>query len=90
MPGGSLVITLTENNGSVILEFKDDGVGISGEDISHVFDKFYRGDSTRKIEGSSGLGLAIAKQITEGMGGRIWATSKENEGTSIMISLSKA
>lgn len=88
--GGSLTITLFENSGSVVLEFKDDGCGIKESEISHIFDKFYRGDSARKIEGSSGLGLAIAKRITEGMGGRIWAVSKENEGTSVMISLSKA
>ena len=53
------------------------------------FDRFYRADSARKIEGSSGLGLAIAKQIVNGMDGRIWAVSERGRGSSIMISLRK-
>ena len=72
------------------MEFKDNGKGISKDDLPYVFDKFYRADTARAVEGSSGLGLAIAKQIVEGLGGRIWAISEIDEGTSIIISLKKA
>ena len=71
----------------MILEFCDNGVGIKEEELPHIFDRFYRADSARKIRGSSGLGLAIAKQVVEGLGGRIWATSTYGKGTSILISL---
>ncbi len=87
--GGKLSVILSENCASVLIEFKDDGEGIKKDELSHIFDKFYRADSARKIEGSSGLGLAIAKEITEGLGGRIWALSEEGEGTSVIISLKK-
>lgn len=86
---GQLKIILRETNSSVIIEFKDNGKGIRQEDLPYVFDRFYRADTARTVEGSSGLGLAIAKQIVEGLGGRIWAISEIGEGASIIISLKK-
>lgn len=87
---GKLTLILRETNSSVIMEFKDNGKGISKDDLPYVFDRFYRADTARAVEGSSGLGLAIAKQIVEGLGGRIWAISEIDEGASIIISLKKA
>lgn len=86
---GLLKIMLRETNSSVIMEFKDNGKGISKEDLPHVFERFYRADTAREVKGSSGLGLAIAKQIVEGLGGRIWAISENGQGASIIISLKK-
>lgn len=86
---GELKIILRESNYSVIIEFKDNGKGISKEDLPNVFERFYRVDIAREAKGSSGLGLAIAKQIVEGLGGRIWAISEVGQGTSIIISLKK-
>lgn len=86
---GQLKIILRETNSSVIIEFKDNGKGISKDDLPYIFDRFYRADTARAIEGSSGLGLAIAKQIVEGFGGRIWAISEIDEGASFIISLKK-
>ena len=86
---GEVTILVRETNSSVIIELKDNGSGIKKEDLPHIFDRFYRADSARKVEGSSGLGLAIAKQIVEGLDGRIWARSEEGNGTSILISLKK-
>jgi two-component system OmpR family sensor kinase len=56
-------------NGSAELSVADAGPGISMEDRSELFERFYRGDSTKAS--GSGLGLAIAKQLAELMGGRI-------------------
>lgn len=84
---GKVDVTIRRKLHNVILEFRDNGVGIKEEELPHIFDRFYRADSARKIRGSSGLGLAIAKQIVEGLEGRIWATSVYGEGTSILISL---
>lgn len=87
---GDVTISIRERAASVIIEYKDNGIGIKEDDLPHIFDRFYRGDTSRKTDGSSGLGLAIAKHIVEGHGGRIWAVSKEEQGTSILISLKKA
>ena len=82
-------VFLRETLNSIICEIKDNGCGIEEQEVAHIFDRFYRSDSARGEKEGTGLGLAIAKQIIEGMGGRIWATSKKNMGTSIMISLKK-
>ncbi len=84
---GTLIIKLRNTNNAVILEFLDNGRGINQKDLPYIFDRFYRADFARTIEGSSGLGLAIAKQIVEGLDGRIWAVSKADSGASILISL---
>lgn len=69
----------------------DDGVGISEEDLPHIFDRFYRCDKARgRKEGSTGLGLAIAKSIAETMGGNIRARSVLGEGSTFTIVLPAA
>ena len=83
---GRICIMSRANNSSVIIEIHDNGKGISPDHLPHVFDKFYRGDSARRNDGGSGLGLTIAKQTVEGMGGKIWATSDEGKGASILMS----
>lgn len=86
---GEIKITLRENREFVIIETADNGTGISKEDLPKIFDRFYRCEKSRQIHGSSGLGLAISKQIVENMGGSIWAVSNEGEGTSLFVSLKK-
>jgi signal transduction histidine kinase len=53
---------------------RDRGIGIASEDVSHVFERFYRGQDIRRLEGT-GLGLYICQAIIEAHGGRIWAMS---------------
>ncbi|RMC92339.1 sensor histidine kinase [Clostridium autoethanogenum] len=86
---GNILISLRENNASILIEIKDNGSGINQNDIDKIFDRFYRADSARTETKGSGLGLAIAKQIVEGHNGKIWAASEKNNGTSITISLPK-
>lgn len=86
---GKVEILLRETSASFIVEIKDNGCGISKEDLPNIFNRFYKGNSARTTDGSSGLGLTIAKQIIEGMNGIMWALSEEGRGTSIMISLEK-
>jgi Signal transduction histidine kinase len=85
---GEIIISLRDTSASLIIELRDNGSGIREKDLPHIFDRFYRSDVARSK--GSGLGLAIAKQIIEGHGGKIWAISHGEEGTSIMISLSKS
>lgn len=86
---GRITISLRGTNLSIVIEIRDNGVGIDKDDVNKIFDRFYRGDSARTGTQGIGLGLAIAKQIVEGHKGRIWAISHGDEGTSILISLAK-
>jgi signal transduction histidine kinase len=86
---GRITISLRETNLSIVIEIRDNGVGIDKDDVNKIFDRFYRGDSARTGTQGTGLGLAIAKEIVEGHKGRIWAISHGDDGTSILISLAK-
>lgn len=86
---GIVELILRETRTSAIIEVRDNGPGIPEDHLPHIFDRFYRADASRSNLESSGLGLAIAKQIVEGHEGRIWAVSRIGEGTRIMISLLK-
>lgn len=64
------------------VELEDNGRGIAQKDLAYIFDRFYRADSSRNsATGGSGIGLSIVKKIVEDHGGKIWAVSKEGEGT---------
>ena len=66
----------------VVVSVIDTGVGISPDDLSHVFDRFYRVDRSRtRSTGGSGLGLAIVKQLVEAQGGKVWAKSVSGKGS---------
>jgi histidine kinase len=81
-------IFVKKEEDKIIVEIKDNGKGISKEDIPYIFDRFYRADPSRNTSvGGSGLGLAISKQIIEKHGGGMWAKSIKNEGTSMFFSL---
>lgn len=68
---GSVTVRARRLGKSVEVEVDDSGEGIPGGDGDHVFEAFYRGDSSRGEDGA-GLGLAISKAIVEAHGGRIW------------------
>ena len=72
------------------VEIEDNGKGIAQSDIQYIFDRFYRADSSRNSStGGSGIGLSVARKIIEDHGGKIWALSKEGEGTTIIFILRK-
>ena len=75
---------------NAVIEIRDNGEGMEPDEVTRIFDRFYRVSSARTSDGSTGLGLAISKRIVEDMGGKIWATSRKGEGTSFMISLKLA
>ena len=87
---GKITITLTDELSYIRTGITDTGVGIPKKDLPHIFERFYRGDTSRNTgKGGSGLGLAIAKQIVEDHGGVISAHSEEGEGTTISFTLLK-
>ena len=86
-PGGKVDIRAEARaGGGATVTVSDDGVGISAEDLPHIFDRFYRCDKARGREsGSTGLGLAIAKSITGMLGGDITVRSVPGEGSEFTI-----
>lgn len=77
-----------QHDDQVCVRVTDAGIGLSQEEKSLIFDAFYKADASRHELGSSGLGLAICKQIVENHGGRIWAESDgKGQGTSICFTL---
>ena len=84
--GSAVTISTEEKGESIIIKVKDEGVGIKEEDFDKLFRKFSRLENhlTSKTQGN-GLGLYITKQIVEKMCGEITFTSKENEGTTFIV-----
>ena len=86
--GGSIYVNVRGDGDRILINVTDTGMGISPDDLSHVFQKFYRADNsdTRTI-GGTGLGLYLVKQRVEAMGGRVWAESAFGEGSTFYVSL---
>lgn len=83
---GDIELTLELTAGGVELAVKDNGSGIAQEHLPHVFDRFYRSDSSRTRKyGGAGLGLSITKSIVELHGGTIRAESLEGEGIAFYV-----
>jgi signal transduction histidine kinase len=79
-----------EGGGWVEVRVADTGVGIPPEELSRVFDRFYRGDAARGRPGGTGLGLAIARLLVEQHGGRIDAQSRLGHGSEFRVLLPAA
>ena len=86
--GGSVFVNVVGDSEFATISIKDTGIGISAEDLTHIFQKFYRADNsdTREI-GGTGLGLYIVKQRVEAMGGRVSAESAVGQGTVFYVAL---
>ncbi len=81
---GTIFLTLVTGNGEVTIEAKDTGEGISEEDLPHLFDRFYRGKKTHRVDGI-GLGLAIAHSIITTCKGSLRVKNNEDNGTTFSI-----
>ena len=87
-PETKVTISITEIQESGIrISIRDNGVGMSEEEQSNLFSRYYRGTNTKEKPEGSGLGLAIAKQIVTLHGGDIAVKSKPGEGTEFLILL---
>jgi signal transduction histidine kinase len=86
--GGEIIVRVRQENGELRLEVRDPGIGIPSADLPLVFDRFFRGANVddRRFPGL-GLGLSISQRIVAQHGGRIWATSDAEEGTTFNVAL---
>ncbi len=84
--GGQVTLSLSRADARARLEVCDTGVGISAEDLPHIFERFYRADKGRaRAEAGSGLGLAIGRWIVEQHSGEISVTSGVGRGTTFEV-----
>ena len=85
-PGGEVVLCAESVPGEVRFAVRDTGVGIPADEVSRIFERFYRVDKSRTGRGT-GLGLSIAKHIVEAHGGKIWAESTERQGSTFYFTI---
>ena len=90
-PGGEVRVALREDGEEAVLEVADTGIGIPGDALERVFERFYRVDKGRAREqGGTGLGLAIVKHAARLLGGRVEVESRLGEGSVFRVRLQKA
>ena len=85
---GQIHITVHHTNDLLSICIKDNGIGISEEDLKHMTDRFFRGTNVINIQGT-GLGLHIVKKYLDVMNGSISFTSRINEGTKVFLAFNK-
>lgn len=85
--GGKIQLVASNLNGHIELSVSDTGEGIPAEQLPYIFDRFWRGDQSRQHSGSTGLGLAIARQLILAHNGEIRVASKAGVGTVFTIAI---
>lgn len=80
-PNGRVTVSLSCADGELTGTVCDNGIGISEEDLPHIWERFYRADASRQPGGHSGLGLSMVKWIAEAHGGSVEAESRLGEGS---------
>lgn len=90
-PGGRVTVDLALGDDEATLTVADAGVGIPEQDLPHIFDRFFRGDRSRRRDGSgTGLGLSICRNVVAAHGGTINIQSVIGRGTSVAVTLPAA
>jgi signal transduction histidine kinase len=90
-PGGIVAASATAAEGGVRIEVRDTGSGIAPADLPHIWERFYRGAGSQSLDRTgAGLGLALVRELTEAMGGRVSVESKKGEGSCFGVWLPEA
>jgi two-component system phosphate regulon sensor histidine kinase PhoR len=85
-PGGFVTVTARTVPDGIVVSVADTGIGIPAEDLSRIFERFYKADRARS-GGGTGLGLAIAKHTIQAHNGRLWVESTEGKGSTFSFTL---
>ena len=79
-------LSVRQVGGEAVLEVADSGIGISAEDIPHVFTRFWRGEKSRsRVTGGAGIGLTIVRELVRAHGGRITVESTVGQGSAFRV-----
>jgi signal transduction histidine kinase len=90
-PGGIVAVLASAEGNAVCIEVRDTGEGIPPEELPHIWDRFYRGQSARDEDGrGAGLGLALVRELTEAMGGSVAVDSEVGQGSCFTLKLPRA
>ena len=85
-PGGRVEIAMERQGDRMLISFLDDGSGIAGDQLPHIFERFYRADSSRSTQGF-GIGLSIAQSVAALHRGRITARNRPEGGAAFVVEL---
>ena len=85
-PGGKIIVSSAEVDKKIMLSVHDTGIGISQDEASRIFERFYRADKSRSVPGA-GLGLSLVKAIVRSHGGEIMVNSSPGTGSTFTVSL---
>ena len=86
--GGEVQISLYKQKSNAVIEVRDNGIGISEQDLPNIFERFYRTDESRtRVTGGRGVGLALVKAAVDAHGGTVSVQSKKNSGSTFKIVL---
>ena len=87
-PEGTVTVSVNADNGQVAISISDTGIGISEDDLPHIFKRFYRCDISR-AQGGTGLGLSLVQAIVRSHGGSVNATSHPGKGSTFTVTLTQ-
>ncbi len=79
-------LTMKDDGRNIIVSVKDKGLGITKDQLPYIFNRFFRAEKTKNLEGV-GLGLFLCRQIIQAHNGKVWAESKEGEGSTFYFSI---
>jgi histidine kinase len=87
--GGEVIVSAARIKSEILITIRDTGIGLSAEQLPHIFNRFYRSDKSRaRANGGSGIGLTIAQALVKAHHGRIWVESEgEGKGSSFHFTL---
>ena len=83
---GRIEVLVKKEGGTAVVKITDNGCGIDGKSVRHIFDKFYQADASHATQGN-GLGLALTKRIADLLGGDIYVESAPGKGASFTVEL---
>lgn len=83
--GGHVIVSLGRKEGRAALAIEDDGIGMSEETLSHIFERFYRAEPSRSDKSGLGLGMSFVKEIARLLGAEIHITSALGKGTRVTL-----
>lgn len=85
--GGEIAVACEASSRWAIITVKDHGIGMTPEQVAHVFEKFYRADALTTAAPGTGLGMSIVQQVVRHHGGAVWVESEPGVGTTVRVAL---